>query len=110
MKVEECSVVDEYKRFDMFRRFMLSHAGILCCAGAQINIQTFHVEFFLSLVHLCRISPSPLQVIFYRNICTTIGFPVVLVFPTLMSAKPAETSSHGFLYGDYAFAIGHIQW
>ena len=31
-----------------------------------------------------------LPVIFYRNICTTIGFPVVLVLPTLMSAKPVE--------------------
>ena len=26
--------------FDMF------HAGILCCAGVQINIQFFRVEFF----------------------------------------------------------------
>ena len=26
------------------------HAGILCCAGVQINIQTFRGEFFRSLV------------------------------------------------------------
>ena len=26
------------------------HPGILCCAGVQINIQTFRVEFFRSLV------------------------------------------------------------
>ena len=26
------------------------HAGILCCAGVQINIQTFRAEFFRSLV------------------------------------------------------------
>ena len=25
-------------------------AGVLCCAGVQINIQTFRVEFFRSLV------------------------------------------------------------
>ena len=30
-------------------------AGVLCCAGVQINIQTFRVEFFRSLVDHCRI-------------------------------------------------------
>ena len=88
---------------------MQIHAGILCCAGIQINIQTFHVEFFRLLVGHCRISRFPLQVIFYRNICTTIGFPVVLVLPTLMSAKPVEISGHGVFYGVNALAIGHIQ-
>ena len=28
-------------------------AGVLCCAGVQINIQTFRVEFFRSLVDHC---------------------------------------------------------
>ena len=30
-------------------------AGVLCCAGVQINIQTFRVESFRSLVDHCRI-------------------------------------------------------
>ena len=34
------------------------HAGILCCAGVPINIQTFRVEFFRSLVDHCRILRS----------------------------------------------------
>ena len=88
---------------------MLIHAGILCCAGVQINIQTYRVEFFRSPVDHCRISRSPLQVIFYQNICTTIGFPVALIFLTLMSAKPAEINGHGVFYGVYVLAIGeHI--
>ena len=33
-------------------------AGVLCCAGVQINIQTFRVEFFRSLVDHCRILRS----------------------------------------------------
>ena len=77
---------------------MLIHAGILCCAGVQINIETFCVEFFRSIVDHYRISHSPLQVIFDRNICTIIGFPVVLVLMTLMSAKPVEISGHGIFF------------
>ena len=56
----------------------------LCCTGVQINIQTFHVEFFRSLVDHCRILRS-----------SFIGFLVVLVLPTLMSAKPGEISDCG---------------
>ena len=44
--------MDEWKMFDMF------HAGILCCAGVQINIQAFRVDFFRSLVDHCRIFRS----------------------------------------------------
>ena len=33
-------------------------AGVLCYAGVQINIQTFRVEFFRSLVDHCRILRS----------------------------------------------------
>ena len=33
-------------------------ARVLCCAGVQINIQTFRVEFFRSLVDHCRILRS----------------------------------------------------
>ena len=33
-------------------------AGVLCCAGVQINMQTFSVEFFRSLVDHCRILRS----------------------------------------------------
>ena len=41
-----------------------------------------------------------LKVIFYRNICTTIVFFVVLVLLTLMSAKPVKISDRGvFLRG-----------
>ena len=39
------------------------------------------------------------MVIFYLNICTTIGFLVVLVLPTLMSAKPVKISDRGVFYG-----------
>ena len=39
------------------------------------------------------------MVIFYRNICTTIVFFVVLVLPTLMSAKPVKLSDRGVFYG-----------
>ena len=31
---------------------------VLCCAGIQINVQTFRVEFFRSLVDHCRILRS----------------------------------------------------
>ena len=33
-------------------------AGVLCCAGVQINMQTFSVEFFRLLVDHCRILRS----------------------------------------------------
>ena len=39
----------------------------------------------------------------------TTGFPVVLVLPTLMSAKPAEISGHGVFHGVYGLPIGHIR-
>ena len=87
---------------------MLIHVGILYCAGVQINIQTFRAEFFRLLVDHCRTSRFPLQGIFHRNMCTSIGFPVVLVLPTLMSAKPVEISGHCVFYGVYALAISHI--
>ena len=85
---------------------MLIYAGILYCAGVQIKIQLFPVEVF-PIVDQCRISLSPLQVIFYRTICTSTGFPVVLVLPNSMSAS-VEISDHGILSGDQALAIGHI--
>ena len=31
-------------------------------------------------------------------VCTTIGFAVVLVLPTLMSAKPVEISNYGAFF------------
>ena len=73
-------------------------AGVLCCASLQINIQTFSVEFFRSLVDHCRI------IILYRNISTTIVFFVVLVLPTLMSANPVKISDRGVFYGVYVLA------
>ena len=45
-----------------------------------------------------------LKVIFYRNICTTTVFFVVLVLPTLMSAKPVKISDRGVFYGVYVLA------
>ena len=65
----------------------------------RLMIQTFSAEFFLSLVDHCRIFRSS-----FRNICTTSSFPVVLVLPTLMSAKPVEISESGVFYGDYVLA------
>ena len=60
----------------------------------RLMIQTFRAEFFLSLVDHCRIFRSS-----FRNICTTSSFPVVLVLPTLMSAKPVEISDRGVFTG-----------
>ena len=45
-----------------------------------------------------------LKVIFYRNICTTTVFFVVLVLPTLMSAKPVKIGDRGVFYGVYVLA------
>ena len=39
-----------------------------------------------------------LKVTFYRNICTTTVFFVVLVLPTLMSAKPVKISDRGVFF------------
>ena len=83
---------------------MLIHVGILCCASVQITYKLSVLKFFRWLVDHCRISCSPLQVIFYQNICITIGFPVALVLQTLMSAKPVEISDHGKLTGR-----GHVK-
>ena len=66
------------------------------------------LKSFRLLVDHCGISLSPLQVKFYRNICTTIGFAVVLVFPTLMSAN-FEISDHGVFSGVKVLAIGYIR-
>ena len=82
--------MDDWTRFNMF------HAGILCCAGVQINILTFCVEFFRSLVDHSKIFMLSFIGIY---ICTTIGFPIVLVLPTLMSAKPVEIGDMTFFTG-----------
>ena len=44
----------------------------------------------------------------FRNICTTIVFLVVLVLPTLMSAKPVKISDRGVFRGSMC-SLGHIQ-
>ena len=49
------------------------------------------------------------KVIFYRNICTTIAFFVVLVLPTLMSAKPVKISDRGVFLRGLCARIGHIR-
>ena len=77
------------------------HAGILCCAGIQINIQTFRFEFFRSLVDHCRILRSSFIGIYAPG---TIVFFVVLVLPTLMSAKLVKISDRGVFYGVYVLA------
>ena len=41
-----------------FWRFMLIHAGILCCAGVQINIQTSRVEISSRPLWNLALSPS----------------------------------------------------
>ena len=76
---------------------MLVHAGSLCCAGFRLTYKLFELKSFPLLVDHCGISLSPLQATFYRNICSTIGFAVVLVFPTLMSAN-FEISDHGVFF------------
>ena len=74
-------------------------AGVLCGAGVQINIQTFHVEFFRSLVDHCRILRSS-----FIGIYALPLFFIVLVLPTLMSAKPVMISDCGVFYGVYVLA------
>ena len=44
-------------------------AGVLCCAGVQINIQTFRVEFFRSLVDHFRILRSSFIGIYMHYHC-----------------------------------------
>ena len=87
---------------------MLIHAGILCCAGVQTNIQTFRVETFpiasRPLWNLV-LSPSGHLLSEYMHY---IGFAVVLVFPTLMSEN-FEISDHGVFSGVQALPIDHIR-
>ena len=73
-------------------------AGVLCCAGVQINIQTFRVEFFRSLVDHCRILRSSFIGIY------ALPLSSLLVLPTLMSAKPVKISDRGVFYGVYVLA------
>ena len=76
---------------------MLIHAGVLCCAGVQINIQTFRVEIFpIASRPLWNLAlpPSGHLLSEYMHY---IGFAAVLVFPTLMSAN-FEISDHGVFF------------
>ena len=50
-----------------------------------------------------------LTVIFYWNIYTTTVFFVVLVLPTLMSAKPVKISDRGVLSRGLCARIGHTR-
>ena len=75
-------------------------AGVLCCAGIEINKQTFRVEFFRSLVDHFRILRSS----FIGIYALPFVFFVVLVLPTLMSAKPVKISDRGVFYGVYVLA------
>ena len=87
---------------------MLIHAGILCCTGVQINIQTFHVKTFpiasRPLWNLA-LSPSGHLLPEYMHY---IGFAVVLVFPILMSEN-FEISDHSVFSGVQALPIDHIR-
>ena len=75
-------------------------AGVLCCADVQINIQTFCVEFFRSLVDHFRILRSS----FIGIYALPIVFFVVSVLPTLISAKPVKISDRDVFYGVYVLA------
>ena len=87
---------------------MLIHAGILCCAGVQISIQTFLVETFpISGRPLWNLALSPSGHLLSEYM-HYIGFAVVLVFPTLMSAN-FEISDHGVFSRTQALPISHIR-
>ena len=90
-----------------FWRFMLIHAGILCCTGVQINIQTFCVETFrIASRPLWNLALSPSGHLLSEYMLY-IGFAVVLVIPTLMSEN-TEISDHGIFSGVQALPIDHI--
>ena len=87
---------------------MLIHAGILCCAGVQINIQTFRVETFpIASRPLWNLALSPSGHLLSKYM-HYIGFAVVLVFPTLMSEN-FEISDHAVFSRVQALPIGHIR-
>ena len=50
-----------------------------------------------------------LKIIFYLNICTTTVFFIVLVLPTLMSAKPVKISDRDFFLRGLCARISHIR-
>ena len=85
---------------------MLIHAGILCCTGVRINIQTFCVETFpianIPLWNLAVSHPGHLLWDYMHY----IGFAAVLVFPTLMSEN-FEISDHGVFPGVQVLPIDH---
>ena len=97
-KWEDCSSVDDWKRFYVsFDDLCWSTREFFVAPEFRLTYKLFELKSFWSLVDHCGILRSPLQVIFYRNICTTIGFAVVLVLPTLMSAN-FQISDHGVFF------------
>ena len=93
-KWEDRSSVDDWKRFDVsFDDLCWSTREFFVAPAFRLTYKLFVLNIFRSLVDHCGILRSPLRVIFYRNICTTIAIAVVLVFPTLMSAN-FEISDH----------------
>ena len=65
-------------------------AGVLCCAGVQINIQTFCVEFFRPLVDHFRILRSSFIGIYALPLSSSLCHSF-----RLMSAKPVKISDRG---------------
>ena len=49
------------------------------------------------------------RLIYKLFVCTTIAFFVVLVLPTLMSAKPVKISDRGVFLRGLCAGIGHIR-
>ena len=87
--------MDDWKRLDVsFDDLCRSKREFFVALEFRLTYKLFVLKSFRSLVDQSGISCSPFQAIFHRNICTTIGFAVVLVFPTLMSAD-FEISDHG---------------
>ena len=80
------------------------HAGILCCAGIQINIQTFHVEFFRSLVVHCRILRSSFIGIYALPLAS------LLVSPSDFDvSKTCRDQRSWRFFGDLCARIGLIR-
>ena len=99
-KWEDRSSMDDWKRLDVsFDDLCWSTREFFVAPEFRLTYKLFVLKSFWSIVDHSGISRSPLQAIFYRNICTTTGFAVMLVFLTLMYAN-FKISNHGVFFGD----------
>ena len=78
IKWEDRSSMDDWKKLDVsFDDLCWSTREFFVAPEFRLTYKLFVLKSFRALVDPCGIWHSPLQVIFYRYICTTIGFAVV---------------------------------